>query len=104
MTKLLSSLNFSEVGLLKSLLEAEDVACVIRNEHLSSLAGEVPFFECYPELWVLNDADYATAQELLAKGQNPQNRPLAPWVCPHCGEALEGQFASCWQCGYVIEK
>jgi len=24
---------------------------------------------------------------------------LTPWWCAGCGETVEGQFASCWQCG-----
>jgi hypothetical protein len=23
----------------------------------------------------------------------------APWICPHCSEAIEGQFTSGWKCG-----
>ncbi|MDQ3814614.1 MAG: DUF2007 domain-containing protein [Armatimonadota bacterium] len=104
MKKLLSSINIAEVGLLKTLLEAEGIACATRNEHLSIASGSVPFVECYPELWVLNDEDLATAQELLARWQNPASEQLASWVCPRCGEENEGQFAACWQCGTMIDE
>lgn len=69
MKMLLSSRDFSEVGMLKSQLEAEGIACVTRNENLSVLIGAIPFLDCYPELWVLHDEDYAKAQELLAEWQ-----------------------------------
>jgi Putative prokaryotic signal transducing protein len=29
----------------------------------------------------------------------PELPPLAPWVCVHCGEQVEGQFDVCWNCG-----
>jgi hypothetical protein len=72
MKKLLSSVNMAEVGLLKSLLEADGIPCATRNEQLSIASGGVPFVDCYPELWVLNDEDYATAQERLARWHNTQ--------------------------------
>jgi rubrerythrin len=25
--------------------------------------------------------------------------PLEPWICPSCGETIEGQFDQCWHCG-----
>jgi hypothetical protein len=101
--KLLSSNNFSEAGLLKSQLEAEGIACVIRNENLAIGSGTVPFMECYPELWVLHDEDFASAQELLAAWQEQADQPMEPWTCPECGEEIEGQFDACWQCGYEKE-
>jgi hypothetical protein len=103
MKKLFSSVNIAEVGLLKSLLEAENIPCSIRNEHLSMAVGAVPFVDTYPELWILDDADLEKAQELLAQWQNQESSPLAAWVCPECGEENEGQFGACWKCGYVID-
>ena len=70
MKKLFSSINVSEVGLLKTLLEQEGIACATRNEQLSLVAGSVPFVECYPELWVVNDEDADRAQELIARWQS----------------------------------
>jgi hypothetical protein len=29
----------------------------------------------------------------------PAAPQLAAWVCPHCGQDVEGQFAACWNCG-----
>jgi hypothetical protein len=96
MKELITSINYSEVGMLKSLLGAEGIACVIRNEHLNAATAGL---DCYPELWVLHDEDYARAQELLAGWRNLENQQRESWVCPGCGEEVAGQFASCWQCG-----
>jgi hypothetical protein len=99
MKLLLSAPTFTEVGLLQSQLESAGIACIIRNEHLSAVAGSIPFFDCYPELWVLNDADESRARDLLAKLRDTDSLTAAPWKCPDCGEEIEGQFESCWQCG-----
>jgi len=95
---LYSSLKLLEVHHLKNLLEAEGIRCQIRNELLSRLAGEIPFTECAPELWLLDERDFDKARRILIDF----NRPAVPapsWKCPDCGEALEGQFSACWRCG-----
>src|SRR4051794_22444932 len=99
MKKLLSSANFTEIGLLKSQIESEGIPCVTRNENLIASSGSVPFFDCYPELWVLHDADFCSAEALLAKRKDMASQPAAAWLCPSCGEEIEGQFESCWRCG-----
>jgi hypothetical protein len=98
MQLLFSSLNLLEVHHLKNLLEAEGIRCHIKNELLSRLAGEIPFTECAPELWLLNERDLERARQVVADlGRGALAKP--PWQCPDCGEALEGQFSACWHCG-----
>ena len=98
MQLLFSSLKLLEVHHLKNLLEAEGIRCQIRNELLSRLAGEIPFTECAPELWLLDERDLERARQVVADfGRGTVARP--PWQCPGCGEALEGQFSACWRCG-----
>ena len=104
MKRLSSSVNIAEVGLLKSILEEEGIGCAIRNEQLAMASGGVPFTDCYPELWVLNDEDFGKAQELLARWKNQDGQQLELWTCPRCGEENEGQFGSCWQCSYMIDE
>lgn len=98
MRPLYSSLNLLEVHHLKNLLEAEGIGCVIRNELLSRLAGEIPFTECAPQLWLLDERDLERARRVVTDfGRGAVAAP--PWQCPACGEALEGQFSACWHCG-----
>ena len=80
--------------MLKSILEKADIPCLIRNEYLT--AGEAPFIS--PELWILNDEDYPRAREIVDAWENATIENQGPWVC-RCGETIEGQFTSCWQCG-----
>jgi hypothetical protein len=95
---LVSSLNLLEIHHLKNLLEAEGIRCWIRNEMLARLAGEIPFSDCSLELHVLREQDRTRAEEFLRQWRRAG--PLGPaWTCGACGESLEGQFSSCWQCG-----
>ena len=91
-----------EINLLKDILEREGIACMIRNENLSIAQGEIPFSECSPELWVLDDEHYSKAKEII-NGWRESLRTQSAWVCPTCKETIEGQFTSCWKCGYEHE-
>lgn len=98
MQLLYSSLNLHEVHHLKNLLEVEGIRCRITNELLSRLAGEIPFTECAPQLWLLNEGDLDRARQVVRDfGRSAAAAPT--WQCPDCGESLEGQFSTCWQCG-----
>ena len=76
----------------KGLLDEASIPCMIRNEQLAMALGELAPSDCSPEVWILNDEDYPRAREIV------EETPDA-WTCPGCGEAIEGQFTSCWNCG-----
>jgi len=85
-------------GMFKELLASEGIQCLIRNEQLSTAMGEIPFVECFPELWVLDEETYPRARMLLDAWL--KTAPVAEsWVCPGCGEKIDGQFTVCWSCG-----
>lgn len=88
----------AEAGLLKELLEREGVPCLLRNEQLFAALGEIPFLECSPELWVVDDEIWPRAR-LLLDNWFKNEEGLAPWTCRSCAEVLEGQFGACWKCG-----
>ena len=88
----------AEAGLFKELLEREGVACLIRNEQLFAALGEIPFLECFPELWVIDDEIWPRAKSLLNNWLKDEEVGDA-WVCSSCEEKLEGQFGACWKCG-----
>lgn len=98
MPALYSSLNLHEIYHLKNLIEAEGIRCQIKNELLSRLAGEIPFTECAPQLWLLDERDRERALRIVGDfGRGAAAGPA--WKCPSCGETLEGQFSECWHCG-----
>lgn len=88
----------AEAGLLKELLEGEGIACLLRNEQLFAALGEIPFLECLPQLWVVDDEVWPRAR-LLLDNWFAGVADAGSWRCPSCGETLEGQFGACWQCG-----
>jgi len=83
----------------KNLLEAEGIPAFLKNEHLSSIVGEMPFMEVWPELWIKNDLDYDRAKQLIDASKIEDESPRASWRCKHCDVENEGQFAACWNCG-----
>ena len=99
MKRLFVSQSLVEVESLKEYLSADGILCTIRNQQGSSLAGEVPFVEVFPELWVVNDADFDRAKELLEEQGSGDEAERPMWVCAGCGEKHVGLFTACWKCG-----
>lgn len=93
-----------QAGLLKEVLAQEGIECTLRNDQLSSALGEIPFTECYPELWVIDDEAFPRAQTFLKSWLKSDPATSDPWVCPTCGERIEGQFGACWACGRLRES
>ena len=92
-----------EIAHLRNILEAAGVACEVRNDRLGSVVGEIPFVECWPELWVRNASDVLRARGLIDDALRPATAAAA-WICPACGECIEAQFAQCWRCASTPEQ
>lgn len=90
----------AQAGLLKEILKGEGIDCLLKNEQLMSGMGEIPFTECYPELWLIDDEVYPRASLFLADWLKNDTVGQSAWVCPGCGEELEAQFGACWSCGH----
>ena len=103
MKKLTSATTVVEIRHYMNLLAAEGIPTEIRNEHLGSIMGEMPFPEVWPQLWVVNDLDYDRAKQLI-EGSLEDETPAASWRCGRCGENNEGQFAACWSCGAAVPE
>ena len=99
MKKIYSAQDPLMVSSIKNVLESYGIGCVIRNTYLSSAAGEIPPIECWPELWIVDEARHARAQTILRKALAPLEAVREPCICGRCGEEAEGQFAVCWNCG-----
>ncbi len=102
MKKLTSAESLITINHYKNLLASEGIPTEVRNQHLGSIMGEVPFFETWPQLWVINDLDYDRATQLI-KAADAES-PADAWKCPRCGEENEGQFGACWSCGYSVDS
>ncbi len=82
----------------KSLLDDASVECVIANENVSFLAGEVPYAATWPQVDILDEKDIEKAKEIL-KEMTPNEVAGEPWLCSKCNESHEPQFEICWNCG-----
>ena len=102
MKKLTSAETLVLINHYKNLLESEGIPTEVRNQHLGSIMGEVPFFETWPQLWVINDLDYDRALQLIEAAD--EESPADAWRCGKCGETNEGQFGACWKCGASAEN
>ena len=85
--------------IVKGLLNEANIPCMIRNEQLAMALGELAPSDCSPEVWILNDEDYPRAREIVEALRNARVETCDAWICPGCGEGIEGQFTSCWNCG-----
>ena len=100
MKPLFASLNLHEIHHLKNLLQSSGIRCRIRNEGLSTLAGEVPFPECAMQIVLEDESDRDRAESVLREMRGHATAPgAAVWSCHRCGERLEVQFTACWRCG-----
>ncbi len=72
MIKVFEDFDIALVGLYESVLEAEGIPTFMKNRFLTAGAGEIPFLEAVPQLWVLNDADAARAVSVLVELRDPR--------------------------------
>lgn len=98
MKRIWRTYNIIEASHLRNLLESAGIRAFLRNENLSRLAGEVPFDQVWPEVWITEDAQTERALTLVRGAMAPP--PALPsWTCARCNEMIEGQFSACWKCG-----
>jgi hypothetical protein len=98
MKRVTSSESLAEIGHYRNVLEQNGIRCMIKNEQLSGALGEVPFLECLPELWVINERDLERAENLIAD-LSRETVGGEIWHCSRCDQDNEAQFAVCWNCG-----
>ncbi len=94
-------IDYTIVGHVQGLMEADGIKTELRNLEGSSAAGGVPFTQVYPEIWVLNNADEERAKAIVAQFRNAAATEVhgPDWTCPVCKERVEGVFDECWNCG-----
>lgn len=99
MKKVTSADSIITINHYKNILISEGIPAFIKNEHLGSIIGEMPFQEVWPELWVENDLDFDRAVQLLDASTVLNESPGRSWRCGNCKEDNEAQFGACWSCG-----
>lgn len=100
-TKLATADDPIEAGFLRGLLESAGIEVQVRSMELWTAAVEIYYSEgARPSIWV-RKRDLERARQVLERREEAGES--AAWTCPDCGERLEGQFTTCWQCGHVRE-
>lgn len=99
MVRVYSAPTLAKVAIVQSVLETSGIACEVRNETLGSAFGELPWAECWPEVWVIDDADVERARELIAEATEPGTSAEEPWRCRRCREEVDANLGECWSCG-----
>lgn len=98
MIKVFEDFDIMLVGHYQSVLESHGIETFMKNQFGTSGAGELPFVEVIPQLWVLNESDAERAKTLIQELDGTSNLPMQAWDCPACGTAQEAAFTHCWKC------
>jgi len=90
--------NLPQAHLLAGLLRHAGIAVRVFNENAQGGLGDLPFGEVYPEVWIMDLADFARAGAIV---QDFEKAPLETGsaFCRACNEENPGNFELCWKCG-----
>lgn len=81
----------------KDMLASHGIAAHVRRQHLWGGMGQLPA-NVYPGVWINDGDDYDVARRLIESFERGPMTNAAAWTCPTCGERLDGQFTTCWNC------
>lgn len=106
MRELFRERDFTKVGYYQSVLEAEGIATLVKNKHLTmSGLSEIPIPEFFPALCVMDDEDYERAMEIIRFRITENSKGAELEIeCPACGETNPGNFDFCWSCDAEIAR
>ena len=97
MTRIYRAENLAEAYLVSHLLKHHGIANQVFNEFANGAVGELPFTHTWPEVWIKNDRDEATAREIIAN-RVQREADAGQIVCSECGENSPANFDFCWNC------
>ncbi len=96
MKRLIQAPNAALAHLWTAQLRSAGFDVSVQREFAGGIAGEIPIDQSLPEIWIMDDDDFARARGVL---RDLQNLPQRRWHCPGCTELVEGPFDQCWNCG-----
>ncbi len=103
MIQVYSAEHPTEAHMVKGILEAQGIACIVQGETLFGSRGELPVTpETAPSVWIIEDDRYKEARLIVwqyEKSIRERSATKETWICLSCGEELEEQFTHCWKCG-----
>ena len=96
MKRLTTAPNIAIATLWADMLTSGGIEATVQRYFAGSIAGEIPPDQALPEIWIADEAQFDAARSLLHELRHP---PRRRWVCPGCGERIDGPFEQCWKCG-----
>ena len=93
----------AKVGLFNGLLQEAGIRTMLRNWSGSNIT-EIPIPEFYPNICAFNEADAAHARQIISDYLHADTTGLKNWICPNCGEEIDGGFSVCWSCQTPVEE
>jgi len=96
MRRLITAPNLALATLWADMLSHGGIEASVQRAYAGSIVGELPPDQALPEVWVSDDAQLDAARTLLVQLRHP---PYRRWLCPGCGEHIDGPFDQCWNCG-----
>lgn len=93
--------NIMVVTNIKNLLEAENIQVLLKNEFCAGATGEVPVFDAWPEIFVVDDNQLSKAKTIIEQANTSYSGP--DWFCKYCKEVNDASFEICWQCQQAPE-
>jgi hypothetical protein len=88
-----------EATLWLDMLNASGIEASIQRFYLQGSIGEVPPHEAALEIWIVDEAQFTRAHELI---DGLRSTPQRQWFCTNCRERIEGGFEQCWSCGALM--
>jgi len=99
MRRLAQAPNLAIATLWSDWLVQAGVDATVQRAYASGIAGEIPPDQSLPEVWVMDDAHWDRAVQLLNELRSPRQHL---WVCRACHERIDGAFEQCWNCGAMM--
>lgn len=88
----------TEAEFVRMLLEQAGIEAVVEGAATDAVLGPVLGAPAAASVWV-PEAQMGDARNVIESYQRGQPDRGDAWTCPTCGEAIEGQFTECWNCG-----
>lgn len=94
-----------EAQMVRDALESEGIPSTLRNEQLTGLIGEIPFQVAWPEVWLVDGADWEDAVGVVGEYEERRKTAVVGEIlCVRCGEMSPGNFELCWKCREPIGR
>ena len=99
MKKLVSCSSLIELAPYEFALAVANIKFTRKNEFVSAAAGELPFTEVWPELWLIDAEDFEQAKNICNNIEQEVKQNNHDWGCAQCTEINPDSFEFCWSCG-----